>query len=99
MRTLIIVTVAALFFACSSTPSETDAPAPAPVQEVQPVSCGETTCTPPEQCLTVTGSLPGAPSKEECWIPCGKHGDPACPQGMTCSMIHNGPGQVCVKPE
>jgi hypothetical protein len=33
-------------------------------------------------------------ARKECWITCG--GDGKCPQGMMCTMIHDGPGKVCV---
>lgn len=79
-----------------ATPAPNAAPPAAdPAPEPQP--CGDTTCTPPEECLTVVGSLENAPVSKECWIPCESDAD--CPKGMLCSMIHDGPGQVCVKAE
>ena len=61
------------------------------------IECGETTCTPPEQCISHparTASGPGV--AETCGIPC----DPAkrdadCPDGKHCVPIADGPGPVC----
>jgi len=62
-----------------------------------PVAHGEPcdgTCQAPASCITVVGQMP--PARKECWITCGDH---ECPSGLTCTMIHDGPGKVCVKPE
>ncbi len=59
-------------------------------------TCGGETCTAPARCITVVGMQPGS-AHDECWITCGE--DETCPAGLTCTMMYDGPGQVCVKPE
>jgi len=44
--------------------------------------------------MSVVGMVQGA-SRQECWISCA-HGE-SCPKGMTCTMVHDGPGQVCIE--
>lgn len=59
-------------------------------------TCAGEPCEAPAQCLTVVGMQPDS-AHEECWIPCGD--DETCPAGLTCTMMYDGPGHVCVKPE
>ena len=80
---------------------ETPPPEPAPEPEPEPVAepakeipCGNATCTPPERCISVVGMRPGS-HRKECWVTCGEND--SCPDGMECTMIHDGPGRVCRK--
>ncbi len=89
-----------------STPPPTETPADEPGPEgdqpvAQPVAepakeipCGDAVCKAPEKCIHVVGSQPDS-GRDECWVPCGEGG--SCPDGMKCSMIHDGPGKVCSK--
>lgn len=72
-----------------------DPPAVQPVAEpAKEVPCGDNVCKAPEECIDVVGRQPDS-ARKECWVPCGKDG--ACPEGMGCTMIHDGPGRVCRK--
>lgn len=71
-----------------------DAPADAPPQAPATDACGGS-CKAPEQCITVVGMQPDS-ARGECWIPCA---DGKCPKGLTCEMVYDGPGHVCVKPD
>ncbi len=81
-------------------PEPESAPEPKPEAPVEPVAepaeetCGDSVCKAPEKCIYVVGRAPGS-GRKECWVPCGK-GD-SCPDGMECSMIHDGPGKICSK--
>jgi hypothetical protein len=55
----------------------------------------DTSCSPPATCIHVVGQMPES-ARQECWITCG---DKSCPDGTTCTMIHDGPGKVCVVPD
>ncbi len=75
------------------------APAPAPVASA-PAATGTTpdacrgTCYPPARCLTYAVNAPTPQTASGCFIPCA---DSACPSGMTCTMMNDGPGKVCTK--
>jgi hypothetical protein len=58
-------------------------------------TCGGKVCEPPAECIHVVGMRPES-ARQECWITCG---DKPCPADMTCTMINDGPGKVCVKPD
>jgi hypothetical protein len=92
------VVLSVLLAGCPAKTAPTADPAPAPVAPPAPPPapepCDGKVCTPPERCIDVVGMRPES-ARKECWITCG--GDSACPAGMTCTMIHDGPGQVCVK--
>jgi len=70
-------------------------------------SCAE--CPAPAECRTVVGMMKGS-ARKECWVPCqeteasraakGRATElKSCPDGMHCTFIHDGAGQVCVYPE
>ena len=82
-------------------PAAEPEPEPPPEAPVEPaaepakeIPCGGSVCKSPEKCITVVGMRPNS-ARKECWVPCGE-GD-SCPEGMECSMIHDGPGKVCSK--
>ncbi len=58
-------------------------------------ACANEICAPKEKCMTVVGRQPDVPPSYECWIPCPS--GTGCPKDMVCTMIHDGPGQVCEK--
>jgi hypothetical protein len=52
------------------------------------------TCYPPARCLTYAINAARPQTASGCFIPCA---DTACPSGMTCTTMNDGPGQVCTK--
>ncbi|MEX1363684.1 MAG: hypothetical protein AB1Z98_11180 [Nannocystaceae bacterium] len=83
-------------------PSAEEPPAAEPPDAEPPAAeppaaeaCGETACTPPQQCITYYGIAgPSGPEFKSCEIPCkGKGG--SCPEGLSCVTIADGPGSVC----
>jgi hypothetical protein len=79
-------------------PAPVSSPSPAPPTASQPAASAQTcageVCTPPATCLSYSGMQPGIVN-HGCWITCA--GDGSCPKGMACTMIYDGPGQVCTK--
>jgi hypothetical protein len=67
---------------------------PPPITSATATPCGTKLCQPPATCVSVVGMVQGS-SRQECWISCA-HGE-SCPKGMTCTMVHDGPGQVCIE--
>ena len=71
---------------------------PAPSEEPAEVSCATTLCQPPTKCLEYYGIAgPSGPKFVSCEIACdptSKKKD-ACPSGMSCVTIADGPGNVC----
>nr|HEX4317085.1 hypothetical protein [Kofleriaceae bacterium] len=94
MRLLPMMTLVALA-ACGSkdAKSPTSSPPGAPPPSGPAVDCAGTPCAPPGACVTVSGMTVNS-SHQECVIRCE---GPAktCPDGMTCIMINDGPGEVC----
>jgi len=63
-----------------------------------PVTCGDKTCAPGEQCISYYGIAgPSGPMFHTCGIPCrrGKGENDGCPAGKRCVTIADGPGDVC----
>jgi hypothetical protein len=52
------------------------------------------TCYPPAQCLTYAVNGPTPQTSSGCFIPCAGS---ACPAGMTCTTMSDGPGPVCTR--
>lgn len=70
-------------------------PQPEPSEEA---SCATTLCQPPTVCLEYYGIAgPSGPKFVSCEIPCDSTAKQktACPQGMSCVTIADGPGSVC----
>jgi hypothetical protein len=68
---------------------------PVPPPSTDGPTCGNKTCDSGEKCIEYFGVAgPAGPKFHECGIPCHpqKH---SCPQGMTCTIIADGPGPVC----
>ena len=67
-------------------------------QEEPEVTCATVLCQPPRVCLEYFGIAgPNGPKFVSCEIPCdpaSKKKD-ACPEGMSCATIADGPGSVC----
>lgn len=91
MRAVLSALALVVAAACSTPAATPTTDAPSGPASSNGSSCP---CTAPFECRTVVGMQPDS-AREECWIPCGD-GD-KCPSGMTCTMIHDGPGEVCRK--
>lgn len=58
-------------------------------------SCATLLCSPPTRCIEYFGIAgPQGPKFASCEIPC-EEGTMACPEGLTCITVADGPGQVC----
>jgi len=57
--------------------------------------CGpEAVCHPGQECVSYYGiGGTAGPKFHSCEIRCGKDG--SCPDGMSCAVIADGPGEVC----
>jgi len=71
-------------------PAGTPAATPAPAAS-GPTCAGEV-CKPPGECMHYSGMVEGVTSVG-CYIPCAN--GKACPHGMSCIMMHDGPGEIC----
>jgi hypothetical protein len=105
---LLLAVLLALTASCSPSttpqspgPQSVD-PAPKPASAPPPVvasatpagkeKCGAETCVPPAKCESYSGMTPGS-LNSSCVIRCGAN--KSCPAGKTCTMIYDGPGEVC----
>ncbi len=69
------------------------ATSPPPKPPATPDPC-RGTCYPPARCLTYAVNGPTPQTSSGCFIPCAES---ACPSGMSCTMMNDGPGKVCTK--
>jgi hypothetical protein len=65
--------------------------------EDQTQLCDGQPCPAPKQCLSYLGVAgPAGPTFYACEIPCERGPDnDGCPDGMSCVVIADGPGEVC----
>lgn len=83
-------------------PAEATEPAHTSVEPVEPVEPREPTCegqpcAPPRECVQYYGIAgPSGPSFHACELRCERQADgDTCPEGMRCTTIADGPGDVC----
>jgi len=80
------------------TPTPTPDPTQAPPAAAEPGSpcSAEGTCGAPLECVKYSGIAgPKGPQFSSCEIRCGEK--QACPAGLDCVTVADGPGQVCRK--
>ncbi len=80
-----------------ATASPPTPPAPTPPATSSPSPTTDPcrgTCYPPARCLTYAVNAATPQTSSGCFIPCA---DSACPAGMSCTMMSDGPGKVCTK--